>query len=252
MREAIERGEAALGSLRSYRDREYQRRDLLLQQKKELDESLRRDKEKKNEKENIHEKEKVETCEQEDDETRTSEMEEDMSKERAIREARLNRVLNEDKSGWHVIVKFPNGERISHYIKKESCYQAVYDWVGYPDGRPLFFTLHGGGGVKKLEDPVEGHCLLHLQEREEEEMLLLLDSEVSLRGSLPKGTEDLSSTLPDERKDDDAMGGVGPPEAKRRKGEAGVTEKGENNEKIKKKRKRRKKSKNEVGNDGQE
>ena len=43
--------------------------------------------------------------------------------QRAIREARLNRVLNEDKSGWHVIVKFPNGERISRYIKKESCYQ---------------------------------------------------------------------------------------------------------------------------------
>ncbi|XP_073228617.1 uncharacterized protein [Porites lutea] len=63
MREAIERGEAALGSLRSDRDREYQRRDLLLQQKKELDESLRRDREKKNEKENIHEKEKGETCE---------------------------------------------------------------------------------------------------------------------------------------------------------------------------------------------
>ncbi|CAH3109924.1 unnamed protein product [Porites lobata] len=111
---------------------------------------------------------------QEDDETRTSEMEEDMSKEWAIREARFSRVLNEDKSGWH----------------------AVYDWVGCQDGRPLFFTLHGGGGVKKLEDPVEGHCLLHLQEREEEEMLSLLDSEVSLRGSLPKGTEDLSSTLP--------------------------------------------------------
>lgn len=179
---------------------------------------MRRDKEKKNEKENIHEREKEETCEQDDDETRTSEMEEDMSKERAIREARHNRVLNEDKSGWHVIVKMPNGERISRYIKKESCYWAVYDWVGYPDGRPLFFTLHGGGGVKKLEDPVEGHCFLHLQEREEEEMLLLLDSEVSLRGSLPKGTEDLSSTLP------------GPPEAKRPKGEAGVTEKGENNE----------------------
>ena len=31
--------------------------------------------------------------------------------------------------------------------------------------RPLFFTLHGGGGVKKPEDPVEGHCFLHLQER---------------------------------------------------------------------------------------
>ena len=41
--------------------------------------------------------------------------------QRAIREARFNRVLNEDKSGWHVIVKFPNGERISRYIKKESC-----------------------------------------------------------------------------------------------------------------------------------
>ncbi|CAH3043657.1 unnamed protein product [Porites lobata] len=94
---------------------------------------------------------------QEDDETRTS--------ERAIREARRNRVLNEDKAGWHVIVKFANGERISRYIRKESCYQAVYDWVGYQDGRPLFFTLHGGGGVKKLEDPVEGHCLLHVQER---------------------------------------------------------------------------------------
>ena len=32
-------------------------------------------------------------------------------------------MLNEDKSGWHVIVKMPNDERISRYIKKESCFQ---------------------------------------------------------------------------------------------------------------------------------
>ena len=41
----------------------------------------------------------------------------------AIREARHNGVFNEDKSGWHVIVKMLNGERISCYIKKESCFQ---------------------------------------------------------------------------------------------------------------------------------
>ena len=29
--------------------------------------------------------------------------------------------------------------------------------VRYPDGQPLFFTLHGGGGVKKLDKPIEGH-----------------------------------------------------------------------------------------------
>ncbi|CAH3182014.1 unnamed protein product, partial [Porites evermanni] len=160
--------------------------------------------------------------------------------QQAIREARHKRVLKEDRSGWHVIVKMPNGERISRYIKKKSCYQAVYDWVCYPDDQPLFFTLHGVGGVKKLDKPIEGHCFLHLQEREEEEMPSLLDSEVSLRESLPKGTEDLSSTLP------------GPSEAKRPKGEADVTEKGENNEKTKKRGKRRKKAKNVVGNDGKE
>ncbi|CAH3193673.1 unnamed protein product [Porites evermanni] len=81
----------------------------------------------------------------------------------------------------------PNGERISRYIKKKSCYQAVYDWVRYLDGQPLFFTLHGGGGVKKLSKPIEGYCFLHLVS-------------VSLRESLPKGTEDLSSTLPEEGK----------------------------------------------------
>ena len=43
--------------------------------------------------------------------------------QRAIREARQNRVFNEDKSGWHVIVKMLNGERFSCYIKKESCFQ---------------------------------------------------------------------------------------------------------------------------------
>ena len=30
---------------------------------------------------------------------------------------------------------------------------------------PSFFTLDGGGGVKKLDEPIEGHCFLHLQER---------------------------------------------------------------------------------------
>ena len=30
---------------------------------------------------------------------------------------------------------------------------------------PPFFTLHGVGGVKKLDEPIEGHCFLHLQER---------------------------------------------------------------------------------------
>ena len=30
---------------------------------------------------------------------------------------------------------------------------------------PSFLPCMEGGGVKKLEDPVEGHCLLHLQER---------------------------------------------------------------------------------------
>ena len=43
--------------------------------------------------------------------------------QQAIREARHKRVLKEDRSGWHVIVKMPNGERISRYIKKKSCYQ---------------------------------------------------------------------------------------------------------------------------------
>ena len=42
--------------------------------------------------------------------------------QRAIREARYKRVLKEDRSGWHVIVKMPNDERISRYIKKKSCY----------------------------------------------------------------------------------------------------------------------------------
>ena len=49
--------------------------------------------------------------------------------QRAIREARHKRVLQEDKSGWHVIVKMPNGERISRYINKKSCYQVhMYLW----------------------------------------------------------------------------------------------------------------------------
>ena len=25
--------------------------------------------------------------------------------------------------------------------------------------------MEGGGGVKKLDEPIEGHCFLHLQER---------------------------------------------------------------------------------------
>ena len=37
--------------------------------------------------------------------------------------------------------------------------------AGYPDGQPLFFTLHGWGGVKKQEELIEGHCFLHVQER---------------------------------------------------------------------------------------
>ena len=29
----------------------------------------------------------------------------------------------------------------------------------------LISSVHGGGGVKKLDEPIEGHGLLHLQER---------------------------------------------------------------------------------------
>ena len=61
------------------------------------------------------------------------------SLQQAIREERHKRVLKEDRSGWQVIVKMPNGERISHYIKKKSCYQVqahanlkcTYPWEYY-------------------------------------------------------------------------------------------------------------------------
>ena len=32
-------------------------------------------------------------------------------------------MIKEDRNGWHVIVKMPNGERISRFVKKRSCYQ---------------------------------------------------------------------------------------------------------------------------------
>ena len=69
--------------------------------------------------------------------------------QQAIREARHKRVLKEDRSGWHVIVKMPNGERISHYIKKKSCYQVqahanfkcTYLWEYY------FYNIEDTGTV---------------------------------------------------------------------------------------------------------
>ncbi|KAJ7392444.1 hypothetical protein OS493_012108 [Desmophyllum pertusum] len=123
-----------------------------------------------------------------------------------IRESRKKRISKEPGNDdyFKIIIQHPGSSgrpAVGRRFKKDALYQEVYDWAGSEESLPLHFVLKRNGmEVVRHSDPIQGHGVLDLCERTEDQIRSLLGCQVSFKGTYMCATdEELHSTVVGEK-----------------------------------------------------